>query len=114
MCARSHGAAFRTQRDIEIESLRHLLARYRVDLDPIELSEPLFHYWRTPSARPGTPEFLANNDLPVCIVSNIDAGGLDAALDHNGWSFEHVMTSESARSYKPREEMFEQALRPLT
>jgi putative acetyltransferase len=51
--------------------------------------------------------------VPLCVVSNIDEADLQAALVHNELFFEHVVTSERCRAYKPRLEMFERALQLL-
>ena len=56
---------------------------------------------------------MQSNVLPVCIVSNIDTRDLLAASNHAGWTWQHVVTSESCRSYKPRAAMFMAALEKL-
>ena len=112
-CAAAFGAGFQTQRTIEQESLAALLTRHRVDLDAAALSAELFAYWRAPEAQPSTAAFLATVDVPMCVVSNIDADDLDAAIAHHGWRFEHIVTSEGCRAYKPRPEPFRAALERL-
>ena len=113
LCAQSYGASFRSQRALERESLVELLAEFGAALDPDALSAPLFAHWRAPRPLPGAAEFLERLGLPVCIVSNIDAGDLRAAIASAGWSFAHVVTSESCGGYKPRRELFDAALRAL-
>lgn len=44
------------------------------------------------------------------MVSNIDRADLDAAIRHTGLSLPLVVTSQDARSYKPRAELFEAGL----
>ena len=112
-CAAAHGPEFRPQREIELASLRQLLADFRAPLDPVELSAPLFGYWARPAAFPGASEFLRALRRPVCLVSNIDDADLDSALDALGWRFEWIVTSEQCRAYKPRGEMFAAALARL-
>ncbi len=109
-CAESHGARFRSQREIELESLAALLAELRAPLDPVGLSQPLFAYWARPKPLPGAAEFLRAARRPLCIVSNIDTADLDEALANLDWSFEWIVTSEQCRAYKPRPEMFVAAL----
>jgi FMN phosphatase YigB (HAD superfamily) len=53
---------------------------------------------------------LAQCQVPLCLVSNIDNADLHSALRHNSLHFEWVVTSEDCRAYKPRKEMFERAL----
>ena len=68
-------------------------------------------YWQRPRIQPDTQELLATT-LPACLVSNIDRADLVAALAHHGLArrFAHLVTSQDARAYKPRPEMFRTAL----
>ena len=110
LCARSHGAAFRTQRALELESLQHLLREFGVDLDAESLSAELFRYWVAPAPYPSSARLLESMSVPVCLVSNIDSSDLAAAVGRLGWRFDHVVTSEDCRAYKPRPEPFQAAL----
>jgi len=112
-CTRSHGAAFRTQRAIELLSLQETLDHLTITLDPEALSAALYEHWAHPPLWPESVEVLSQCDVPLCVVSNIDDADLQAALVHSGLTFEHVVTSERCRAYKPRVEMFERALQLL-
>ncbi len=112
-CAQSHGRTFRIQRDLEMASLREVLDIFESQLSPAILSESLYTYWRNPTAFPESSAFLYSLKVPTCLVSNIDRDDLHAAVAHNGWAFQHVVTSEDCRSYKPRPEMFEAAIKLL-
>jgi 2-haloalkanoic acid dehalogenase type II len=114
MCARCFGDAFLTQRELEHESLRLVLQHFESGLDAHVLSYPLFAYWQRPAIFPESSQVLAQLDIPVCVVSNIDEGDLKTALDFHGLSFDAVVTSEACRAYKPRGEMFAQALSMLS
>ena len=48
--------------------------------------------------------------LPICIVSNADERELRAAVEHHALPVDYIVTSESARSYKPEPKIFETAL----
>jgi 2-haloacid dehalogenase/putative hydrolase of the HAD superfamily len=109
-CASSYGPTFRTQRALELCSLQEVLAHYAVALDAEVLSSALYAHWARPALWPESIEGLAQCDVPLCVVSNIDDADLQAALVHNRLYFPHVVTSESCRAYKPRREMFERAL----
>ena len=63
--------------------------------------------------RTGVAEFLVSCPVPVCVVSNIDRADLDAAIRHTGLELPLSVTSEDARSYKPRPELFEVGLHQL-
>lgn len=108
-CAAAHGEHFRTQRQLELHSLQAVLDQFESRLSADALSEELFDYWRSPRRFAETNEFLQQLDVPACLVSNIDREDLLAAINANGWRFEHIVTSECCRSYKPRHEMFERA-----
>ena len=88
-------------------------ANYDAPLDAEELSGELYSYWVSPKPIPGSAEFLAKLTVPVCVVSNIDTADLESAISSLGWRFSAIVTSESCRSYKPRPEPFEAALRTL-
>ena len=112
-CAAAHGDAFVTQREIERNTLRATANHFGSSLDADAASAELFAYWSSPTPSPDSAAFLASLRVPCCIVSNIDQTYLDDAITANGWAFEHRITSECARAYKPRPEMFEQALQCL-
>ncbi|MDF1488327.1 HAD family hydrolase [Tessaracoccus caeni] len=109
----SHGDAFRTQRELAVASLASVLDRTACRLDPLELCAEQFTHWQRPALRPGAREFLASCTLPICVVSNIDRADLDAGMRHIGIALPMTITSEEARSYKPRAEMFEMGLSRL-
>lgn len=113
LCAEAHGARFRRQRELEVESLRDVLRSLRATLDAEALSEELFAYWARPRAADGAAEFLRELQLPVCVVSNIDQRELELAIASLGWSFDAVVTSEGCRAYKPRAEPFRAGLAAL-
>ncbi len=65
---------------------------------------------------PDAPEVIAalrRTGMTVAIASNADDAHLYAALDHAGITADVVISSESARSYKPRRPFFEALSRAL-
>lgn len=113
ICAAAHGANFRKQREIEVESLAHAARHFDAAIDVVVLAEEMFTYWAAPAPLDGAAAFLAEYTGPVCVVSNIDTAELHAAIRGLGWELEHVVTSEGCRAYKPRPEMFRAALAAL-
>ncbi|MDR1464199.1 MAG: HAD family hydrolase [Oscillospiraceae bacterium] len=111
LCAASFGGGFRTQRDLERQSLRDTLTRFGSPEDAAALCEPQFSFWERPPIFPDTKAFLAGCPVPVVIVSNIDTSDLTRALYFHGLNPAGSVTSEDARSYKPRGEIFALALR---
>lgn len=112
-CADRHGHTFRQQRDIERTSIARTLDEFGVALDPNLLSQSLFEHWRRPPIFDDAVAFLAGLHLPVCVISNIDRSDLESAIAHHGLAFDHVVTSEDVRSYKPRAELFRAGLDQL-
>lgn len=113
LCSESYADTFEAQRTLELRSLRALLEKYDVPLDPVALSQDLFDYWRAPRACPSASGFLSSLRIPAAIVSNIDDEDLSRAILHNGWHFDVVVTSQQCRAYKPRPELFQEALSRL-
>lgn len=89
LCATAYAGSFKTQRELETESLARLLGAYQADLDAVALSERLFAYWRAPQVFEDCAWFMRINTLPVCIVSNIDTDDLCSAIASAGWHIRH-------------------------
>ncbi|PWW07473.1 2-haloacid dehalogenase/putative hydrolase of the HAD superfamily [Paenibacillus cellulosilyticus] len=106
----AYGHDFKTQRDIEIASLEDTIAFVQSSENPRELSEILFEHWQTPALFEDTIEFLGAIQVPTVIVSNIDRGDIEAAIQHNNMQLNSIITSEEVRSYKPRADIFQEAL----
>lgn len=110
MFMNSHGETFETQRALEEKSLVHTLEKFGSDADPKELSGMMFAHWVKPPIFEDSKDFFEKSSLPIYIVSNIDTADIMQAIDYHGLKPAGVFTSEDARSYKPRKELFEQAL----
>jgi 2-haloacid dehalogenase/putative hydrolase of the HAD superfamily len=107
----SYGDDFQTQRRLELASLIRTIEHFGARCDAGELSEPLFAYWERPPIFDDAVEFLDGVEVPVVVVSNIDRHDIETAIDHHGLAFDHVVTSEDVRSYKPRPELFAAGLK---
>jgi len=110
MCSNSHASAFRPQKELERISLQELLRHFDADLDGERLSQVLYEYWAYPALFPESKDVIAQCNLPICLVSNIDDADLRSALRHTGLSFDYVVTSDGCKAYKPRPEPFVKAL----
>lgn len=108
--AESSHSAFRTLYECEMLSLVDTLQEMRVQADPAPFVAQLEAYWRDPPVHPDALEFLRNVRVPVCVVSNADTEPLETAIRKHGLQFDAVVSSESARSYKPDGHIFRQAL----
>jgi 2-haloalkanoic acid dehalogenase type II len=107
----SYGETFKTQRVLETISLKNTLSNFGSTLDENVLSELMFNHWMKPSIFDDSLEFFKQNTTPVYILSNIDTFDIKAAIEFQKLKVNGLITSEDVKSYKPRPEMFEQALK---
>ncbi|MBO7449674.1 MAG: HAD family hydrolase [Clostridiales bacterium] len=107
----SYGDNFETQRALEKRSLEHTLEKFGSSADAEILSNMMFDHWVKPPIFEESKEFFESSTLPIYIVSNIDTSDILKAIEHHGLKPSGVFTSEDARSYKPRRELFELALK---
>ncbi|MFQ5491651.1 MAG: HAD family hydrolase [Phycisphaerae bacterium] len=106
---------FQTLYDIERQTLAETLAGLGFgQVDPTPYVDALVEYWAHPTLHPESLEALANLNLPVCCVSNADTADVLSAVEHHDLRFDHIITSEDARCYKPAPAIFEQALARLS
>lgn len=110
MVNNAHGDSFVTQRELEYRSLQKTIDHFRSTADTAELSEMMFRHWTAPPAFPEAKQFFEKCPVPNYIVSNIDTSDINEAIAFHGFKPDGVFTSEDARSYKPRSELFEYAL----
>lgn len=110
MIETANGAAFRTLAQCERDSLAMTLAELRIDVAPDVFIDETRAYWRAAPAYPDAVAVLGALDLPVCIVSNADDEELLSSVAAAGLRFDHIVTSERARCYKPAGGIFELAL----
>ena len=109
MFLNSYGDEFETQRDLERKSLEHTIAKFNSSADASQLSDMMFEHWMKPPIFEEAKEFFSKSPVPVYIVSNIDTSDIICAIEYHGLNPAGVFTSEDARSYKPRRELFELA-----
>ncbi|MFF2887339.1 HAD family hydrolase [Paenibacillus sp. NPDC057967] len=108
----SYGGTFQTQRSIGIESLRNTLEHFHSADEAEELIQIQFDHWRKPRLYSDTPPFLEQTrGTTIYILSNIDSADIAEAVRYHGIEADEVLTSEDVRSYKPRPELFQEALR---
>ena len=111
MFMNSYGDSFETQRALEEKSLVHTLERFGSGANAKELSNRMFAHWMRPPIFEDAKGFFDNSPLPVYIVSNIDTSDILQAIAYHDLHPAGIFTSEDAKSYKPRKELFELALR---
>lgn len=70
----------------------------------------MFEHWVKPPIFEESKQFFEISPVPIYIVSNIDRDDILQAIKFHGLEPDGVFTSEDAKSYKPRKELFEFAL----
>ena len=113
MCNGAFGDSFRSQKEIAKSSLQVLLNKVNCSLDIEELIKIIYQFWESPKILKGSKEVLSRCDRPLCVVSNIDNKEIYAALEMHDLHFQHVITSELCKAYKPRKEVFGKSLELL-
>lgn len=111
MFINSYGDSFETQRALEKKSLEHTMEKFCSTANVDELSNYMFEHWTKPPIFEDSLEFFDMTPIPIYIVSNIDTADILKAIEFNRLSPAGVFTSEDAKAYKPRKELFELALR---
>lgn len=106
----TNGHNFRLLRDIEHETLIETVLAAGRSMDDRKYIRMLCDYASAPALFEEVHEVLAALTVPVCIVSNADETELRAALQYHQLPINYVVTSESARSYKPEPAIFRAAL----
>ena len=106
----SYGNTFETQRALEKKSIKHKLEKFASNENIDKLSNYMFEHWVKPPIFEESKKFFEISPLPIYIVSNIDANDVLRAIEFHQLSPSGIFTSEDAKAYKPRKELFELAL----
>ena len=107
----SYGNTFETQRALEKKSIKHTLEKFASNENIDKLSNYMFEHWVKPPIFEESKKFFEISPLPIYIVSNIDANDVLRAIEFHQLSPSGIFTSEDAKAYKPRKEIFELALK---
>jgi len=107
----AYGDHFETQRKLEYQSLNKTIEYFHSSADAGRLSRLMFEHWIKPPIFNEAEPFFERCPVPIYIVSNIDRDDILKAIEYHGLTPAGVFTSEDAKSYKPRKELFEFALK---
>ncbi|MEE1057047.1 MAG: HAD family hydrolase [Acutalibacteraceae bacterium] len=107
---KSYGENFITQRELERIALKETLLKFKSTENLEKLSELMFSQWLKPPVFDDTKEFFEKCLVPVYIVSNVDRNDIIQAVEYHDFKPAGIVTSEDARSYKPRTEIYNLAL----
>jgi 2-haloacid dehalogenase/putative hydrolase of the HAD superfamily len=102
---------FRLLADIERDTLIETVEPLAGPIDAAPYVDQLNRYLARPELFEEVREVLDALTISVCIVSNADDRELMTAVEHHGLRFDYIVTSESARSYKPDARIFNTALK---
>jgi 2-haloalkanoic acid dehalogenase type II len=113
MFGECHGAAFQTQRSLGVRSLSNTMKKFESEGIAEELIRIQFEHWMKPELYADTRPFLEEimKEIPVYIVSNIDSSDIHAAAAFHGIKVTEIITSEDVKAYKPRPELYLEALK---
>lgn len=106
----AYGKNFQTQRELEYCSLKKTIERFNSSADAEKLCRVLFGHWRKPPIFEDARHFLENCPTDIYLVSNIDRDDIMSAVEFHGLKPAGIFTSEDAKAYKPRRELFQLAL----
>ena len=106
----SYWNTFETQRALEKKSIKHTFEKFASNENIDKLSNYMFEHWVKPPIFEESKKFFEISPLPIYIVSNIDANDVLRAIEFHQLSPSGIFTSEDAKAYKPRKELFELAL----
>ena len=106
----AYGSQFKTQRELEYQSLEKTIRHFNSTADAKKLSNLMFEHWVSPPIFEEAKQFFAICPVPIYIVSNIDRNDILKAIEFHDLKPAGVFTSEDAKSYKPRKELFKFAL----
>lgn len=107
---RAYGYSFETQRKLEYKSLEKTIQHFNSSANAEVLSNLMFDHWIKPPIFEESKQFFEMCPVPIYVVSNIDRDDVFQAIKYHNLSPTGVFTSEDAKAYKPRSELFEFAL----
>ncbi len=105
--------SFETQRKLEYESLKKTIEYFNSTANAKELSDLMFAHWIKPPIFEESKQFFEMCPVPIYVVSNIDRDDVLKAIEYHGLKPNGIFTSEDAKSYKPRKELFQFALNSI-
>lgn len=104
------GANYMELKEIQLAIIEELLDRFESHADMQELYTAIMQSWRQPQPYEEMRAFLSKLPIPLCVVANVDDDVFGQACKHVQVRFEHALTSQQARCYKPNMQIFTQAL----
>lgn len=103
-------SGYRTEYEIARQVFEMTMEKFHFTDSAEELCEMLTRHWMYSPIYPDAISFLQSCPMPVYVVSSNDTKYLEEGLKRTGTPVAGVITSESARAYKPDAGIFTAAL----
>ena len=108
--ANSYLDAYLTQDEIVDRLISDMVEQIRLTDEPSALRGLIRSHWVNTSVFPDARTFFDQCLFPISIITTIGLPYMEQALQNNGLKAAGVVSADSARAYKPRREIFDEAL----
>ena len=105
-----YGDRFIPLAQLEQEILDQLVNQFEAKIPPADLAQRVALSRNFPQNYCDGRVFMARLPLKVCVVANGDRYETQRAADYTQIDIPHLVCSEDAQAYKPRQEIFQTAL----
>ena len=109
--ADSYLDSYLTQDEIVDRLISDMADQIGLTDEPSVLRGLIQSHWVNASVFPDACTFFDQCPAPIYIITNIGYPYMERALRHNGLKAAGVVSADAARAYKPRREIFDEALR---
>ena len=109
--ADSYLDTYLTQDEIVDRLISEMADQIGLTDEPSALRGLIRSHWVNASVFPDARVFFDRCPVPLYIITNIGFSYMEQALRNNGLMATGVVSADSARAYKPRREIFDEALR---
>lgn len=111
LMARSSAPTYQKEYDIALKTFAFAMEHYGFEEDANALCAVLEQHWINAPEFDDTRPFFEGCPVPIYVVTSNDTKYVTAGMARLGLKPAGVISSEMARAYKPRKEIFELALR---
>ena len=109
--ADSYLEAYLTEDEIVTRLILDMEAQIELRDDSAVLRDLIHSHWVNAPVFPDAKTFFDRCPVPIYIITNNGRPYMEQALRHNGLKAAGVVSADTARAYKPRREIFDEALR---
>ena len=109
--ADSYLDTYLTEEEIVTRLIMDMESQIELRDDPAVLCDLIHSHWVNAPLFPDARTFFDQCPVPIYIITNNGLPYMEQALRHNGLKAAGVISSDTARAYKPHREIFDEALR---